>query len=114
MLPVARRVLVVDDNEGLTKLLSKLIARLGGHQVESWSEYLDGQCVGNCSVCMQRVISERPGVTAREQHRAALVRRLGRAVAHLGELDVRHHLGAPPEAGEEEDGEDSAHDGVPP
>lgn len=33
---------------------------LGGHQIESWSEYLDGQCVGNCSVCMQRVISERP------------------------------------------------------
>src|SRR5687768_13753210 len=33
MSTVNRRVLVVDDNEGLTKLLAKLLARLGGHQV---------------------------------------------------------------------------------
>jgi CheY-like chemotaxis protein len=29
-----RRVLVVDDNEGLTRLLARLLARLGGHQVQ--------------------------------------------------------------------------------
>ena len=30
---INRKILVVDDNEGLTKLLSKLLVRLGGHQV---------------------------------------------------------------------------------
>jgi len=34
MSTVNRRVLVVDDNEGLTKLLAKILARLGGHQVQ--------------------------------------------------------------------------------
>ena len=29
----ARRVLVVDDNEGAVKLLSRLLTRLGGHEV---------------------------------------------------------------------------------
>lgn len=33
---------------------------LGGHHVDTWSEYLDGQCVGNCTECMQRVTSNHP------------------------------------------------------
>ena len=39
MSTVSRRVLVVDDNEGLTRLLAKLLYRLGGHHVE---QALDG------------------------------------------------------------------------
>ena len=34
MSTITRRILIVDDNEGLTRLLAKLLARIGGHVVE--------------------------------------------------------------------------------
>ena len=49
-----------------------------------------------------------------QRAKAAQKRRRLAAVADLGELDVGHHVRAPPEPREEEHGEHSAHQHVPP